>query len=125
MSFLGLDYGIKHIGVAVAAGPLAEPLTTLPASRAFKLINKLVDKRHIDTIIIGRPDKSLKKAFENFINSLEIRNSKLEIVDETLSSYDARVHLQHTTQKRRKQKEHSVSAAIILQSWLDSHPQKL
>lgn len=122
MNYLGLDYGQKHIGVAIAAGPLAEPLTTISTKNALQLIKELVAKHSIEAIIIGRPDKVLKFEFEAFINSFKIYNLKFKIVDETLSSHDARQSLLHTSQKRRRLAEHSASAAIILQDWLDNHP---
>jgi putative transcription antitermination factor YqgF len=120
MNYLGLDYGLTHLGIAFSDGPLASPLTTIPTSQAAKLLPVLVDTHHVDEIIIGRPDKTLKLKFNEFINYLKILNFKFQIVDETLSSYDARQKLLHTTQTRRRKKEHSVAAALILQSWLDS-----
>lgn len=120
MNYLGLDYGLTHLGIAFADGPLASPLTTIPTAQAQKLLPVLVDTHHIDEIIIGRPDKSLKSEFDKFIKSLGIVNCGLRLVDETLSSHDARQKLLHTTQSRRKAKEHSAAAALILQSWLDS-----
>ena len=121
MNYLGFDYGQKHIGVAIATGPLAEPLTTIPTKSALQLIKELIKKHDIKTLIIGQPDNSLKLGFENLINSLRLENWDLVIVDETLSSHDARQSLLHTSQSRRRVGEHSASAAIILQSWLDSH----
>ena len=72
MNYLGLDYGLRHIGVAMATGPLAEPLVTLPTKSAPALIRQLVDRHSISTIVIGRPYKVLKLEFEKFINSLKI-----------------------------------------------------
>jgi len=77
MNCLGLDYGLKHVGVALATGPLAEPLTTLPTKSAVQLIKQLVDDNSIRTIIIGRPDKKLKKDFEEFIKALDIKHLTL------------------------------------------------
>ena len=121
-NYLGLDYGQAHVGVAIATGPLAEPLTTLPTPSAPQLIKKLIEDCNITTIIIGQPNISTKSGFEKFVNYLKIENCKLEIVEETLSSHDATQSLLHTTRKKRQTKEHSVAAAIILQSWLDSQP---
>ncbi|MEK7163556.1 MAG: Holliday junction resolvase RuvX [Patescibacteria group bacterium] len=123
MIYLGLDYGTAKIGVALATGPLAEPLATFDTKSSIKKIKELIVKLQIEKIIIGKPDKSLSFEFEKFVNLLnpDLIGSKLKIVDETLSSHDARLALLHTTQTRRKEKEHSVAAAIILQSWLDYH----
>lgn len=118
MNYLGFDYGRKYIGIAIATGPLAEPLTTVSTGSSLQLIKELVAQHHIDILIIGQPDKSLKSEFNEFINSL--KDFKLIVVDETLSSHDARQSLLHTSRLRRKSLEHSVSAALILQSYLDS-----
>jgi RNase H-fold protein (predicted Holliday junction resolvase) len=113
MNVLGIDYGEKHVGVALAEGPLASPLITLNTQTAISEINKLVSKHKIEKIIIG--DCPLE-----FVNLLKTVNCELEIVDETLSSHDARQSLLHTTQNKRREKEHAAAAAIILQSWIDS-----
>lgn len=128
MNLLGLDYGRSHIGVALATGPLAEPLVTIPTKNAIQLIKELIVKYNVDKIIIGQPDASLKFEFEKFINLFQISNLpgrqagfKFQTVDETLSSHDARQSLMHTSPKKRKNQEHSAAAAIILQSWIDSN----
>jgi RNase H-fold protein (predicted Holliday junction resolvase) len=115
MTCLGLDYGTSHIGIAFSVGPLAEPLTTLPAKSALSSIKDLVVKHKVTTIIIGDADKK-------FLTDLASLGLPVIQVDETLSTKDARGALLHTTKIRRRKKEHSVAAAIILQSWLDSTP---
>jgi len=112
MNYLGIDYGAAKIGVALATGPLAEPLTTVKTEKALQSIKLLLDKHDIDSIVVG-------DCPESFLDEL----SQLGIVyqvDETLSSHDAIQSLLHTTRSRRKNLEHAVSAAIILQCWLDS-----
>ncbi|MBI2587234.1 pre-16S rRNA-processing nuclease YqgF [Candidatus Amesbacteria bacterium] len=113
MNVLGLDYGQKHIGVALATGPLAEPLTTIPTQNALQLIKELIKKHHIKAIIIGMHDASMH-------DTLMQLGLPVYEVDETLSTQDAVKSLFHTTQKRRQTKEHSVAATLILQFWLDS-----
>jgi putative transcription antitermination factor YqgF len=126
MNYLGLDFGLKHIGIAFSDGFLASPLTTISIDKAAKMLPAIIDHHQVDKIIIGRPDKTQKFEFEKFIKLLkstcpeQSRMGKLRIVDETLSSHDARQKLLHTTQKRRKNLEHSAAATLILQSWLDS-----
>ena len=112
MNYLGIDYGEVRVGVALATGPLAEPLTTVKTEKAIHSIKQLISKHQIDAVVMG-------DCQGNFLNQL----SNLVVVycvDETLSSHDARQFLLHTTQKKRHAEEHSVAAAIILQSWLDS-----
>lgn len=112
MNILGLDYGEKHVGVALAEGPLAAPLTTLNNQTAIFEIKKIIKDLKIEKIIVGDCPKDFLEDLNKIIEA--------EQVDETLSSHDARVSLLHKSQTRRKEKEHSVAAAIILQSWIDS-----
>ena len=70
MIYLGLDYGTAKIGVALATGPLAEPLATFDTKSSIKKIKELIVKLQIEKIIIGKPDKSLSFEFEKFVNLL-------------------------------------------------------
>lgn len=120
MNYLGLDYGLTHLGIALADGPLASPLTTISTKKAAKILPILIDTHRIDEIVIGLPDKTLKFEFDKFLNSLKILNLKFQIVDETLSTKEAIQKLMHTSQTRRRVKQHAVAATLLLQSFLDS-----
>lgn len=121
MNYLGLDYGTSHIGVAIATGPLASPLTTISTSSAPKLLKALVDKHQITALIIGVSDTRSNATVSELTAELSFLNLPVYLVDETLSSHDARTALLHTTKSRRKDLEHAASAAIILQTWLDNN----
>lgn len=110
MNYLGLDYGLAHVGVAIATTPLAQPLTTIPTKSSLRLIKELIKKHYIDELIIG-------DCPSEYVSHFDI---PVHIVDETLTSHDARESLSHTTKSKRHNLEHAVSAALILQSWLDS-----
>lgn len=113
MNILGLDYGEKHVGVALAEGPLAAPLTTLNNQTAIFEIKKIIKDLKIEKIIVGDCSEEFSKKLKD-LGVIVIQT------DETLSSHDARTSLLHTTQRRRKNKEHAAAAALILQSWIDS-----
>jgi putative transcription antitermination factor YqgF len=120
MNYLGLDYGTAHIGVALFSGNLVEPLATLKTANALPQLTRLIEEHRIEAIIIGLPDGPVRQTVEEFIQRLRHLNLAVFPVDETLSSQDARENLAHTTPARRRLLEHSVSAALILKSWLDS-----
>jgi putative transcription antitermination factor YqgF len=124
MNYLGVDYGTAHVGIALSTGSLVEPLATVTTETAANRIARFVEEHKVDTIIIGLPEGPIKAEVEKFIHTLRNLNFKVIPFDETLSSVDARDSLLHTTQSRRKAKEHSVSAALILASYLDSLQEK-
>lgn len=117
MNYLGIDYGFAKIGIALAVGPLAEPLATVKTEKAIQSIKLLINAHNIDSIVVGDcPEKFLD----------ELSNlATVHQTEETLSSHDARQFLLHTTQKKRRMAEHSAAAAVILQNWLDSNPGNL
>jgi putative transcription antitermination factor YqgF len=120
MNYLGVDYGARHVGIALSSSSLVEPLATVSTETAANRIARFVEEHKIDTIIIGLPDGPIKSEVEKFIDVL--KEMKLHVIpfDETLTSLDAKESLLHTTPTRRKTLEHSVSAALILTSYLDS-----
>lgn len=120
MNCLGLDYGQKYLGVAIASGPLATPLTTITTTKALEILPRLIETHQVKVIVIGLPEGPVHVAAEKFIKDLKTVHPEVQIVDETLTTHDAIKNLLHTTPTRRKVKEHSVAAALILQSWLDS-----
>ena len=122
MSYLGLDYGLKHIGIAIAEDVLAEPLTTISSDNALPALKHLIQKQKIKAVVIGASDHPHPTVHE-LATQLSSLNVPIYFVDETLTSHDARDVLQHTSQTRRKTLEHAVSATLILQSWLDRHHQ--
>ncbi len=125
MNYLGLDYGTRHLGIALAAGPLAEPLTSVATSEAFRILPRLIETHQIKSIIIGLAEGPIRPDLEKFIHRLKILGCPVITHEETLSTRDAVRSLLHTTKSRRKAREHSAAAALILQSWLDSgHPRE-
>lgn len=122
---LGLDYGKSKVGVALSVGPLAEPLCEIATRSLLEILPRLIAKHNVHTIIIGLPQGPVKVDVENLANMIHEIPVLAEITvvfqDETLSTYDAVNSLQHVSPRQRKKREHKTAAAIILQTWLDSH----
>ena len=124
MKYLGIDFGLKHVGLAVAEGPLAEPLGEKKYSQQEKLfnyLNSLIIKQQIDKIVIGLPEGKLAGAVKNFGKKLtELTGREVFFQDETLSTQEAKLKLiaAHAPQKKRRF-DHSAAAALILQDYLD------
>ena len=124
MKYLGIDFGLKHVGLAVAEGPLAEPLGEKKYSQQEKLfnyLNSIIIKQQIDKIVIGLPEGRLADTVKNFADQLkQLTNLPIFFQDETLSTQEAKLKLiaAHAPQKKRRF-DHSAAAALILQDYLD------
>lgn len=124
VNYLGLDYGEKHLGYALALGPLAEPLQTIPTASAFAILPQIIDKFHLTAIVIGLSEGPMAAKTKAFGHQLH-QTTGLPVVyhDETLSSHETRLKLAKSGAKKSKKEakiDHLVAAAI-LQDYLDSH----
>ncbi len=121
--YLGIDYGLAHIGLAVADGPLATPLPPLPNdSSLLPRLSSLISAHHITHLVLGLPSGPVEGAVRQFASQLKSTFSlPVSLHDETLSSHDAQNLLRRpgvSADKRRH--DHSYSAALILEDYLES-----
>jgi putative Holliday junction resolvase len=130
---LAFDFGEKRIGVAVGdiVLSLAHPLITVSeeiTKRRFDNIAKLIEEWKPVQLVVGLPthvdgtDHELTRLCRQFARRLEGRfGINTRLVDERYTSIVARVTLQESGIKRKKQKLvlDQVAAQQILQSYFD------
>ena len=131
MAILGLDVGEKRIGVALADGLLAIPLTVLDRTQEetdIEQLSALADQYEAERFVVGLPlsmNGSTGKQAESIIAFCKMLVQQVDIPvdtwDERLSTVSAEHLLIDTGMKRkkRKQKLDSTAAAVILQAYLD------
>ncbi|BAQ62846.1 putative Holliday junction resolvase YggF [Geminocystis sp. NIES-3708] len=135
ISVLGLDIGLRRIGVAGCdgLGMLATELTTVIRA-SFKddveAFRKIVAQREANRLIVGIPytmngevgfqAKQVMKYAKRLSNALEL---PLEFVDERLTSIEAEEQLREAKKFSHYNKGliDKRAAAIILQQWLDNN----
>jgi putative Holliday junction resolvase len=122
---LGIDYGLKRIGVAIAEKELriAVPLQIFPNNdRIVDEILSVVMSRSVDCIVIGK-----SKNFQGNDNNVVRHVSEFESVLKKQLPSGVRIEYEderYTTQAARRFSEKGAhvdasAAALILQSWLD------
>ncbi len=143
MRVLGIDYGLRRIGLAVsdATGTLARPLTTLDRSGLANdtgvvdavlatMADLARDDDPVSSIVVGLPRRldgspnDQTPRVEAFVRILAARAGvPVAVQDERLSSREAesRLAVKETDWRRRKEKLDAAAAAIILQDFLDSN----
>ena len=131
--YIGIDYGGRRVGIAVSdlSGTLASSLETLTVSDdndARGKIMSLIDEYNPIGIVIGLPlnlsgdESELSQRVREFVRILESETSvPIILEDERLSSRMAEniLHSHGKKVKGNKGKIDRISAAIILQSFLD------
>lgn len=125
MKILGIDYGLKKIGLALSDGTLAQPYQILkieePASVFTKII-RICEEEKIEKIVIGLSENQMAQKTRRFGEELkEITGLPVVYQDETLTSLEAQKILVQIgkPKKKRQQQEDLISAALILQNYLD------
>lgn len=119
MKYLGIDFGKKKIGLALAEAGLAEPYQIIENGKWELEIKKICEEEKIEKIIIGISEGHSEMIAKDFGEKLKVITSlPVEYFDETLTTHDALVKMKEAKSKR--QDEDAISAAIILQNYLDS-----
>ena len=130
---LGIDYGKKRTGVAVSdpLGIFATPLETVPSADIVAYIKNYTQKERVSAIVVGYPvnmDNTPSEAarfVDQFLNLLKKHFPSLSVIleDERFTSKMAFQTMIDGGVKKMDRRDKSmvdkISAAIILQSYLD------
>lgn len=121
MKYLGVDFGLKRVGLAQSEGSLASPLKVIEGKGFDDLLEKIKkEAMGFDKVVIGLPDGRMGKLVKKAIKKL--RESSIEVVeaDETLSTQNAtRQMIELNIPKRKRKINDAYAAAGILQNYLD------
>ena len=132
-TFLGFDFGMKNIGVAVGQEltHTANPLTVIKAREGipnWDQIQALIDEWQPQKLIVGLPynmdgsEQEMTAAARRFGNRLNGRfHLPVEWQDERLSTFEAldQLGIQSKMQSNNREDVDRISAQLILQSWLN------
>ena len=131
---MAIDYGQKRTGIAVT-DPLrffATGLETVPSNQLIEFIKKYLSREVVDCIVVGEPKDMQNKASdasrftEPFVQRLRLAlpDVKIERYDERFTSKMAfQTMIDAGLSKKKRQDKaliDTVSATIILQSYMDS-----
>ena len=138
MRILGIDFGIKNIGVAIsdASNKIASTLLTIkyPKNNYLFAINKLKDKiidYNINKIILGYPinlNGTISKTANEVLKFKQLLENNLHLkvilFDERYSTYNTTEMLKNQSKLKNsqiKKIKDKLSAQYILQEYIDQH----
>ena len=139
MRVLGVDFGLRRIGLALSdpSGQLARPWRTverrggdaaLAADLAREITALAADEDGLGAVVVGRPARldgspnEMTARVETFIAALRgLVRVPVALQDERLSSHEADQRLAERERDWRKRKAmlDTAAAAVILQDYLD------
>lgn len=130
MTYLGFDFGLKRIGVAVGQA-LTRSATALETLRAvkdkpdFDAIARLIARWQPVGLVVGLPlnmdgsETDITPRVRRFANQLRERyRLPVHMMDERLSTHEAERLLAQSGSKQRNDSD-KLAAQLILQSWLE------
>ncbi len=124
MRYLGIDFGLTRIGLAISEGELASPWQILQVkgfSEAVKKVIKVIKGGEFDKIVVGLPEGKMGQNVMGFVKALRKQGFEVETFEETLSSKKAlEVMIEQGLKRKKRRHEDAYSAAGILQNYLDS-----
>ena len=131
MQILAFDFGTQHIGVAVGQTitKTSSPLMILNVAREGKeiwnTISNLIDEWKPDRLLVGKPlnmdgtPSDMMKKVDPFFQKLQkISNIPCELVDERLTSFEAKQLMQKDSKYDRID---DLAAKIFLDNWIEHH----
>lgn len=133
MRLLGIDHGLKRIGLAVsdASGLVARELTIINRTtnqEDFERINRVAQEQRVTAIIVGLPFNDQAKPDEytqadtvrRWVERFQATTSLPVVLwDEQLTSQDAR-EISIRQQRKMRAPIDDLAARVILQSYLDA-----
>lgn len=119
MKILGIDYGRKKVGLAIADGILAEPHKVLRVANfddAVQKVKQVLQVLQVDRVVVGVSEGAMAEESKSFAEKIGA-----ETFDETLTSQDAqRLSIEAgISRKKRRGMEDAYAAALMLQNYLD------
>lgn len=133
MRILGIDYGVKRVGLAISSPvvSIAQGLPTIERVDGKDYLEELADiikEKEVDEIVVGLPKNmngTIGEKAEEVLQFVEILKSKFNLpvhtVDERLTT--VRAHRAMTgvkiSKKGKKKRVDMIAAQFILQAYLD------
>ncbi|MFW5836764.1 MAG: Holliday junction resolvase RuvX [Desulfovibrionaceae bacterium] len=133
MRTLGIDYGMKRVGLALSdpEGRLALPYRVIERTTRHALFGELaqvVERESVQAVVVGLPlsmdggETLAARQCRNFADSLARRTGlPVRLEDERLTSAEAERDLAQAGLDSRKRRQHldAQAAALILQTHLE------
>lgn len=126
MKYLGIDFGLRRIGLALSEeGIIASPLKTIEV-KGFKdaliQVSEFIQREKFDKIVVGLPEARMGTNVLAFIKALKKMGFDVITSDETLSSQKATLQMvELNIPKNKRRFNDATAAAVILQQFLDDH----
>lgn len=123
--YLGIDFGLQRVGIAISYGSLAEPLEILRNdTQLFAQIKRFCQEFRITGIVLGISEQKMAEKTQVWGQELgEYLDLPIYYSDEVLSSREVSQKLRETRKGKKQFTGHidHFAATLILQRFLDEN----
>ncbi len=123
IKFLCIDPGLKHAGIAVSHyGKFSEGLTTIQGlgfSQQLEKIIQIINKYNPEKIIIGLPKRGDVHKYSKQLGKAIQKDMETPVIYVNEDKTSARAKDEIINSKKNSKKIHQISAAVILQNFID------
>jgi putative holliday junction resolvase len=134
-TLLAFDYGTKNIGIACGqtisgTANIIAPIKAKDGIPDWNQVEKILNEWQPELVLVGLPlnmddsESELSARARKFANRLQGRfGVKIEMVDERLSSFEAKGEVMSRGGSRHYKENpvDSIAARLILEAWLENH----
>lgn len=118
MNILGIDFGLKRIGLAISVNGIIAPLEVIQNdSETLIYLKEIIKNNHVEKIYIGVSEGHVADKTMEFVDRIKtVINLPVETVEEAVSTIEAdAIYLANKNKKSNYKKNiDSVAAAVIL-----------
>jgi len=127
MKLAALDIGLKRIGVAFCFdGNVVLPQKAIirkGRKQAANDVSTLLKEWQIEKIVVGLPkggssEEEMERRIKHFISLLDIDGIKVDYIDESFSSFEAKEQIKGLIKQKKDGRVDSIAAKIILERYL-------
>jgi len=125
---LGVDLGLKRVGVALFRENISiplEPIIRKNRNQAANELRGLISEYGAEKLVFGVPQGSsgeeMRRRIEHFVSLLEF-GGEIFYIDEDFSSIEALEATKGVFRDKKSGKIDSISAKIILDRWAEAKP---
>jgi len=125
---LGVDLGLKRVGVALFRENISiplEPIIRKNRNQAANELRGLISEYGAEKLVFGVPQGSsgeeMRRRIEHFVSLLEF-GGEIFYIDEDFSSMEALEATKGVFRDKKSGKIDSISAKIILDRWAEAKP---
>lgn len=126
MKYLGIDFGLSHLGFAVSEGDIAEPLKENVSyetpEELYKKITRFIQAYKAENLVIGLSKGEIGEKAKRIGEKLtDLTGLPVFYQDEDLSTKKAVSQMLESGMRKSKRQimDHNVAAANILQDFLE------